>query len=83
MLFYKETKLDLESLKTFLRTANIDFDKEEFMQFQFYLANNNYLSLDDYQNIDKARFYIDIANLLKCIKDNFKLLHLEDKEQDN
>ena len=76
-------KLDLESLKTFLKTANLEFDQNDFLELQFYLANNNYLSLDDYQNLNQAKFFIDIDNLLKCIQDNFKMLNLEDKHTTN
>ena len=78
---YQETRLELEKFKDFLNTAGLSFDKEDFLEFQFYLANNNYLSLDDYENLNDARFYIDITNLIKCIKENFKILNLEDKEQ--
>lgn len=63
-----------------MNSANIQFDQNEFLELQFYLANNNYLSLSDYQDLNKAKFYINIENLMKCIKDNFKILNLQDKE---
>lgn len=68
-------------MRDFLKSANVEFDKNEFLELQFYFANNNYLSLTDYQNLNNAKFYLTIENLIKCITDNFKILNLEDKEK--
>ena len=77
---YEKNKLELDSIKEFLRNANIEGDTADWVEFQMYLANHNYLSLSDYSNLKNARFYVEIERLVQCLKDNFKILGLKEKE---
>jgi len=77
---YEKNKLEIESVKEFLRTGNIEAEPSDWVEFQLYMANNNYLSLSDYADLKKAKFFIEMEKLLKCLNDNFKVLGLKDRE---
>ena len=77
---YEKNKLEIESVKEFLRTGNIEAEPSDWVEFQLYMSNNNYLSLSDYADLKKAKFFIEMEKLLKCLNDNFKVLGLKDRE---
>lgn len=74
-------KMAFENLKMFFRILSINYNKDDLTELQFFLVNRKVLILDNYNDVQKAKVFVHVPDLILLIQSIMKELKIYKEDE--